>query len=99
MVDLLEHRGPAILQAFDDRELPQRTGAVERSLGERAAQVEQRAAVTAAGVSVVRDGKLLPLARLPREGGAAKSLATLRAMCVRCATCRATFWVRSSRAS
>ena len=49
VVDLLQERGPAVAQPLDDRELPQRPGPVERSLRERAAEVEDRAVVARRG--------------------------------------------------
>ena len=49
VMDLLQHRGAPAGEALDDRELPQRARPVERLLGERAAQVEQRAVVAGRG--------------------------------------------------
>ncbi len=45
VVDLLEQRGAAVGEPVDERELPERSGAVERLLGEHAAEVEERAVV------------------------------------------------------
>ena len=43
VVDLLQQRRASVFESFDECELPQRTRTVERPLGERPAQVEQRA--------------------------------------------------------
>ena len=84
VVELLDHRGPAVLEALDDEELPERPGAVERGADEGGGEVEQlphRAGVRqrrpAEVVVEVEVGFVPPLGRRqptrgrgPRAGGA-----------------------------
>ena len=77
VVELLDHRGAAVLEALDDEELPQRPGAVERRADEGGGEVEQlphrpgvRQRRPAEVVVEVEVGFVAPLRRRqPTEGG------------------------------
>ena len=77
VVELLDHRGAAVLEALDDEELPERARAVERGAHERGGEVEQLSHRPGVGqrrpaevVVEVEVGFVTPLRRgEPAQGG------------------------------
>ena len=79
VMDLLEQRGAPVVEPLDERELPQRTGPVERLLGERAAEVEQRALAAVARKRDAADVRIEVERRVVGErGGTMRSGAPTR---------------------